>query len=188
MKKEIWKLVNGFENKYAISNFGRIKNIRTNHILKMTNKYGDYFRIILYDETHKKSCYIHRLVAEHFLKNPNNYPCINHKDLDKQNNRVDNLEWCTYSYNTKDAISKGANTMAGFNKYNKNKFYNKYGKLFQLDKNRNVINVYETLEEAYNKTGICKRNILQVINHQEGRKQAGGYIWLSEREVMTNEI
>ena len=185
---ELWKPINNFESKYEISNMGRIKNIKTNHILKMTNQYGDYFRIILYDDFKKKSCYIHRLVAETFIPNPNNYPCINHKDLSKQNNCVDNLEWCSYAYNTKDAILKGANTMSGFNKYNKNKFKNKYGKLYQYDKEMNLLCIYNSLNEANKNTGVCMRNILQVINHEEGRKQAGGYIWKSEREVMNNEI
>lgn len=188
MQKEIWKPIKDFETKYEISNKGRIRNLRTGNILKMTNQYGDYFRIVLYDEAKKKSCYIHRLVAEHFIDNPYKYPCINHKDLNKQNNDASNLEWCTYSYNSKDAILKGANTMSGFNKYNKNKFKNKYGKIFQCDRDKNVINIFDSLNEAHNKTGVCARNILHCINHQEGRTQAGGYIWESEKEVMNNEI
>ncbi len=186
--KEIWKPIEDFKDKYEISNLGRIKNIQTNHILRMTNRYGGYFSIILYDKTHKRSTRIHREVAKAFIPNPNNYPCVNHKDLNKQNNCVTNLEWCTYSYNTKDAMNKGVDIMSGFNKYNKNKFYNKYGNIYQLNKNKNVINIFKTLDEAYDKTGVCKRNILQVINHQEGRKQAGGYIWVSEKEMMNNEI
>lgn len=186
--KEIWKPIKGFESKYEISNLGRLKNIKTNHILKMTNQYGDYFSVILYDETHKKSTRIHRLVAEHFIDNPNNYPCVNHKDMNKQNNCTDNLEWCTYSYNTKDAINKGANVLGGVMKHNKNKFYKKYGKLYQYDKNNNLLNTFYDTNEAHKKTGVCIRNILQVINHQQGRKQAGGYIWKSEREVLNNEI
>ena len=188
IQKEIWKPIKDFETKYEISSKGRIRNLKTGHILKMTNQYGDYFRIILYDEIKNKSCYVHRLVAEHFIDNPNNYPCVNHKDLNKQNNNVSNLEWCTYSYNTKDAILKGANTMSGFNNHNKNKFKNKYGKIFQCDRDKNVINIYDSLNEAHNKTGVCARNILHCINHQEGRTQAGGYIWKSEKEVMNNEI
>lgn len=181
---EIWKPIATFENKYEISNKGRIKNIITNHIYKLTNKKGDYFTVILYDKNHKKSVRIHRLVAEAFIPNPNNYPCVNHKDLNKQNNCVDNLEWCTFSHNTKDAIQKGANTMNGFNKYNKNKFKEKYGKLFQCDLDGEVICIFDNLEEAHQVTGVCKRNILHCINHQEGRTQAGGYKWISEKEVM----
>lgn len=186
--EEVWKPIEDFKDKYEISNLGRIRNIRTNHILKMTNQYGDYFSIILYNETHKRTTRIHREVAKAFVPNPNNLPCVNHKDMNKQNNNVNNLEWCTYSYNTRDAINKGANTMSGFNRYNKNKFHEKYGKLFQCDKEKNILNEFYDLDEANKTTGICKRNILQVINHQEGRTQAGGYIWISEKEMMNNEI
>lgn len=186
--KEIWKNINGFEEKYEISNYGRIRNKITNHIYKNTNQYGNYFSVILYDKTHKKSIRIHRLVAEAFIPNPNNYPCVNHKDMNKQNNHVDNLEWCTYSHNTRDAIKKGANVMSGFNKYNKNKFANKYGKLYQYDKNKNLVGIYNNPKEAHEITGVCIRNILQCINHEPKRKTAGGFIWLSEKEVVDNEI
>lgn len=186
--KEIWKPIYDFPNKYEVSNLGRIRNINTNHIYKATNKKKDYFTIILYDDTHKRTTRYHREVAKAFIPNPNKFPCVNHKDLNKQNNCVDNLEWCSYSHNTKDAINKGANTMSGFNKYNKNKFNKKYGKIFQYDKEYNLLNVFNNPKEAYEKTGVCARNILHCIKHQEGRKQAGGYIWLSEREVESNEL
>lgn len=185
---EVWKPIEDFKEKYEISNLGRIRNIKTNHILKMNNQYGDYFSIILYDENHKRTTRIHREVAQAFIPNQNNYPCVNHKDMNKQNNRVDNLEWCTYSYNIKDAIKKGAKTMSGFNNYNKNKFINKYGKLYQYDKNKKLVRIYNNPKEAHEITGVCIRNILQCINHEPKRKTAGGFIWLSEMEVVNNEI
>ena len=185
--KEIWKPVKGFESKYEISSFGRIKNKKTNHIYRFTNQYGDYFVISLYKNEKRITKRVHRLVAEAFIPNPNNYPCVNHKDLNKQNNRIDNLEWCTYSHNTIDAINKGANTIIGINKYNKEKAHKKYGYIYQYDLSMKYINKYYSPIEASNKTGICRRNILQVINHQEGRMQAGGYIWICEREVVSNE-
>ena len=186
--KEIWKDVKNFEDKYEISIFGRIKNKKTNHIYKTTNQYGDYFRVNLFDKGKRKTILIHRVVAEAFIPNPENLPCVNHKDLNKQNNCIDNLEWCTYSYNTKDAILKGATTMSGFNKHNKNKFNKKYGEIYQYDLKDNLINVYNNLNEAYENTGVCKRNILHCINHQEGRTQAGGYRWKSEKEVIKDGI
>lgn len=142
----------------------------------------------LYDKNNKRTCLIHREVAKAFILNPNNYPCVNHEDLNKQNNCVSNLEWCSYSYNTKDAIKKGAGTMKGFNNYNKNKFKIKYGSIFQYSKDMILIAKYDSLIEANIKTGVCPRNILQCISHKEGRTQAGGYIWLSEREVVKNEL
>lgn len=185
---EIWKPIKDFESKYEISNLGRLRNKFNNHIYKFTNKNGDYFSAILYDDLHKKSVRIHRLVAETFIENPNNYPVVNHKDMNKQNNRADNLEWCTCSQNNIHAIKNGAKTMSGFNRYNKNKFKNKYGKIYQCDKEKNIIKIYNSLEEAYLETGVCKRNILHVMNHEEGRTQAGGYVWLSEKEVVGNDL
>ena len=182
MKYEIWKDVKGFEEKYEISSYGRLRNKKTNRILKMTNQYGNYFSVILYDENHKKSTKMHRLVAETFIPNPNNYLYVNHKDLNKQNNRVDNLEWCTQSENVKHALNNGVNIMKGFNNYNKNKFRNKYGFLSQYDKEHNLIATYTSLAEAYLKTGVCKRDILYVINGK--RKTAGGYIWKCSKEVV----
>lgn len=186
--EEKWKPIEDFRDKYEISNLGRIKNIRTNHILKMTNQYGDYFCIILYDETHKRSTRIHREVAKAFIPNPNNYKEINHKDGNKQNNRVENLEWCSRKHNIKHALETGLNSMKYLNCYNKNKFNNKYGKLYQYDKNKNLLNIYNNTNEAHDKTGVCIRNILQCINHEPKRKTAGGYVWLCEKEVMNNEI
>ena len=188
MLEEVWKPIKGFENKYKVSNKGRIKNIKTGHIYKMTNQYGDYFSIILYDENHKKSTRIHREVAKAFIPNPNNFPEVNHKDGNKQNNCVENLEWCTRKYNQVHALKTGLNTMKHLNKINKNKFVKKYGRLIQCDMQGNVLNVFENLEQAHQKTGVCKRNILQVINQQEGRKQAGGFIKKKKKEVIKNAL
>lgn len=102
--KEVWKDIQGYDGKYSISNFG---NVRSNHygkkrILKpMRNAgiYNGYLTVTLYNNSVGKKVKIHRLVAEAFLPNPNNLPVINHKDEDKTNNKVDNLEWCTKLYN-----------------------------------------------------------------------------------------
>ena len=186
--KEVWKDIYDFPDKYEVSSFGRIRNKITNHIYKNTNKNGDYFKLNLYDKNNKRTCLIHREVAIAFIPNPNNYPEVNHKDLNKQNNNIDNLEWCDRKYNTIHAVKNGTNIMYGFNKHNKNKCYKKYGLIIQYDKNKNEINRFYSVKEASEKTGICARNILQCINHEPKRKTAGGYIWLSEKEMMNSEI
>lgn len=178
---EIWKDVKDFEDKYAISNYGRIKNKLTNHIYKLTNKNGDYFRIILYDKNKSKTCLIHRLVAEIFIPNPNNKPQVDHIDGNKQNNRVDNLRWVTGKENIKNNIEANKFYYVGY--YNKNKI-NKKGKIIQFDKNMNKKGIYNNAAIASKETGVCSRNILHCVNHKEGRKQAGGYIWLYESEVV----
>lgn len=182
---EIWEDVKGFENKYAISNLGRLKNKLNNHIYKFTNKNGDYFSVILYDNFHKKHTRIHRLVAEAFIPNPLNKSQIDHIDFNKQNNRVDNLRWVTGKENIKNNIEANKFYYVGY--YNKNKI-NKKGKIIQFDKNMNKIGIYNNAAIASKETGVCSRNILHCVNHKEGRKQAGGYIWLYESEVVQDDL
>ena len=98
---EIWKNIQGYEGLYQISNLGRVKSLHYNKekILK-PNKYGaGYYGVALSKNNKHKRYSIHRLVAIAFIPNPNNLPQVNHKDEDKTNNRVDNLEWCTNEYN-----------------------------------------------------------------------------------------
>ena len=113
--KEIWKDIENFEGLYQVSNLGndrsldRIKNqfngyyysnrIYKGKILKPAISKNGYLRVLLQANGIKKNCCIHRLVAETFIPNIDNLPIINHKDENKLNNQVDNLEWCTQSYN-----------------------------------------------------------------------------------------
>lgn len=97
--KEVWKDVKHYEGLYKISNFGRIWSYKTNQYRHPSVKDNGYLAIVLHKDGVKRNEYIHRLVALTFLENPNGYPQINHKDEDKQNNRVDNLEWCDAQYN-----------------------------------------------------------------------------------------
>lgn len=101
---EVWKET-PYEN-YYISNFGRFKG-RTNKILKQHIGKTGYYMINIYPNGRigkSKTLKIHRVVAEAFIPNSNNYPVVNHKDGNKLNNNVENLEWCTHSYNTKHAF------------------------------------------------------------------------------------
>ena len=106
MKKEIFKKIKGFEN-YEISNLGNVRAVKTGRIRKLRISTG-YFDIAFYykiGEVRKwKSFLIHRLVAEAFLKNPENKPCVNHKDGNRKNNSIKNLEWVTYSENTRHSF------------------------------------------------------------------------------------
>lgn len=103
-KKEIWKDIKGYESLYQVSSYGRVKSLITNKIRKEdTNNWG-YKKVTLHKDGKSKSFFIHRLVATHFIKNPNKYSEVNHKDGDKSNNHISNLEWCTRSHNMKHAI------------------------------------------------------------------------------------
>ena len=98
---EIWKPVVGYEGLYEISNMGRVKSIKFNKekILFLQKDKDGYLRSGLRKMGKLKKYFVHRLVAEAFIPNPNNLPIVNHKDENKQNNCVENLEWCTVKYN-----------------------------------------------------------------------------------------
>ena len=95
---EKWKSVVGYEGLYEVSNIGRVKNSQTEHVLSPGVSQG-YYYVALYKDRERKNKQVHRLVAEAFIENPNNYPLINHKDENRKNNVVENIEWCTYLYN-----------------------------------------------------------------------------------------
>lgn len=97
MSKEVWVPVRGYETRYEVSNMGRVRN-HDGHILKPIERRG-YLCLNFCVNGVRKDVKIHRLVAEAFIPNPNELPCINHKDEDKHNNCADNLEWCTVQYN-----------------------------------------------------------------------------------------
>ena len=119
-EQEEWKPIKDFENSYEVSNMGRIKSLerkvyRGEVILhkkeRILNTYftsRGYYTVKLYYGNRKfKSKPVHRLVAQEFLYNPNTYPQINHRDGNRENNNVNNLEWCTISMNTQHAYDTG---------------------------------------------------------------------------------
>ena len=93
-----WRDVVGYEGLYEVSNYGDVRNVRTGRILPGSTD-GEYERVKLSKDHEQHRYGKHRLVAQAFIPNPNNYPIINHKDENKSNNKYDNLEWCTFAYN-----------------------------------------------------------------------------------------
>lgn len=172
--QEIWKDIPNYEGIYQISNHGRIRSNnpgnkrfhnKTDHILKAHVSNTGYCQVTLYKDGVKRRKYtVHKLVATMFIPNPDNLPCVNHKDENKLNNHVDNLEWCTYAYN------------------------NAYG----TAKIRSIITVSEPVEQytleglhiatylsatvASKLTGINKTDILKACKGLV--PYAGGYGWI----------
>ncbi len=113
--EEIWKAIPGYEGRYEVSNYGRVKSLPKRKkgtgsymtetrilVPRAVGKGREYLAVILFDSEHKaKQWRVHRLVAIAFIPNPNGYNEINHKDEIKGNNRVENLEWCSRSYNVR---------------------------------------------------------------------------------------
>lgn len=102
--KEIWKDIPGWEGLYQVSNTGKVKslnyhNTSEENYIKPEKIRRGYLRVGLSKNNKKIRYLVHRLVAEAFIPNPNNYPQVNHKDENPVNNSVDNLEWCDAKYN-----------------------------------------------------------------------------------------
>ena len=101
MTDEIWRTIKGYESQYQVSDQGRVKSLKfgKERILKpLRNTFG-YLFVFLCKNGEKKEYKVHRLVAKTFIPNPDNLPQVNHKDEDKDNNSVQNLEWCDSKYN-----------------------------------------------------------------------------------------
>lgn len=96
---EIWRQIPGYEGFYEVSSFGRVRNVKSGKILRPGLHHSGYLNCVLSVNGNKNTFVIHRLVAQAFIPNPLGLPQVNHKDEDKTNNNVDNLEWCTAKYN-----------------------------------------------------------------------------------------
>ena len=96
---EEWKDIIGYEGLYQVSNFGNVRN-RKGKILKAGTYSNGYKFVSLRPIKTQTNWSVHRLVATHFIENPSCKKCVNHKDCDRSNNNVTNLEWCTHSENT----------------------------------------------------------------------------------------
>ena len=137
--KEIWKDIKGYEGIYKISNYGKVKRLAgkwsVNERMRKTSKDKDGYEQVVLNKNGKPTTFkIHKLVAINFLENPNNYICVNHKDEDKSNNYVDNLEWCSVAYN---------------NSYGSRKYLN-CKKVICI----NTGEIFSSTREAEEKTGI----------------------------------
>lgn len=100
--EEVWKDIQSYEGYYQISNHGRVKSFHINKkgkLLKIALANTGYESVGLYKNRIQRKASPHRLVAEHFIPNPHNYPEVNHIDEKKTNNHVNNLEWCSKEYN-----------------------------------------------------------------------------------------
>lgn len=178
---EVWKPIDGFDNAYEVSNYGRVRSVDRivvrsdglalrikGQMMKIRTDKKGYLRVYLNDRKKTKFKPIHRLVAMAFIPNPDNKPQVNHIDCDKSNNHVDNLEWCTNQENQIHAVKNGlhvTSTNAG----------RKRVKVIQEDAHGNICGVYESMNEAYRATGVRAQNIRKVIHGQ--RPRAGGFYW-----------
>lgn len=186
LDNEEWRPIKGYEGLYEVSNQGRIKSLpkikrgknnsivhRKEQLLKPCESEGHYSSVNLHKDGIQKTREIHRLVAETFIPNPSNLPCVNHKDETKRNNCVDNLEWCTAKYNANygTALARAKEKLT--NNPNTSK------EVLQIDKyNNEVINVYPSAREAARTLNLngCW-NIVRCCNKIPRYNTAYGYRW-----------
>lgn len=114
----IWKPISGYEGLYEVSDKGEIKSLRSNYGKQITLKQcvgsSGYLLVTLCNNGKQKTVNVHRIVAQEFVPNPSNLPCVNHRDENRRNNNASNLEWCSYYQNniygqrlTKSALKRG---------------------------------------------------------------------------------
>lgn len=186
---EYWKDIKGYEGLYQVSNFGRIKSIKTNTVLKPFLSNKGYYQVSLCKNGIRKKFLVHRLVAIAFIPNPNNYKCVNHKNEITTDNFVyidddgyfvaelSNLEWCTHLYNMNYGHIKEKQRNAKLGKYN-----NKISKpILQFDLDNNYIREWPSMAEIKRQLGYQQSAICQCCKFI--LKSAYGYLWKYKETV-----
>lgn len=183
---EIWRDIEGYEGLYQVSSDGRVKSlekVNNNHlvkekILKSGNNGMGYLFVVLSKEGKIKNYTIHRLVAQAFLPNPDNLPQVNHKDEDKSNNRVENLEWCTQQYNntygTRLKKSAKANSIP----------------ILQFNLDSQFIKKWDSTMQIERELGFYHSNISNCCRGKY--KTAYGFVWMYQKigvfEIDVNKL
>lgn len=160
--EEKWKDIQGYEGLYQVSNLGNVRSVdrivkhypkdyfQKGRVLKSALTKNGYPMVILVNHNDRKTKMIHRLVAETFIPNTNNLPQVNHKDEDKINNKVDNLEWCTHKYNV------------NYGHRNEN-MSTKLGKKVAMLKDGQIVKVFNSQAEA-KRNGYSQAQISKCCN------------------------
>lgn len=163
MTNEIWKDITKYEGLYQISNFGNIRNFRTGRMLKKQRNTRGYHKVNLSKDGKLQTISVHRLVANHFISNPYRLLEVNHINEDKFDNRVENLEWCTRSYN----VNYG-------NRIEKQKV--KVSKpVQQFSKRGEIISSYPSIIQAGRENNLSNSCISACCRGL--RHTCGGYVW-----------
>lgn len=161
---EEWRVIKEFDN-YEVSNLGRVRNIKKNTLMTISKKPNGYCVVKLSKNNVARECRIHRLVAIAFIPNPNNYDCINHKNEDKTDNRVENLEWCNHQYNN----TYGTRYVRQSEKIKV--------PIKQCDMQGNVIKEFNSVNDAAKELGILACNISNCLHGKQKSAPRNLYTW-----------
>ena len=189
---EIWKDIKGFEGYYQVSNYGNIKSLtrfdgireRQGQEIKQNLKYNGYLQVGLRKNSERKFYSVHRLVAIHFIDNPENKPQVNHIDCNKQNNNINNLEWTTSKENLYHAKINGLRN--NIPKGEKHPNFGKYGehsksakKVVRYNRDTGETKLYNAKilakEDGFDVTSISKCCHKKLKTHK-------GYEWYFEKD------
>lgn len=173
-RDEEWKTIDGYENKYMVSNLGRVKSLNYKHtkkicLLSLITGNKGYLYVTLNKNGKHKNFFVHRLVAKAFIPNYNNLPTVNHIDECKTNNRVENLEWASYKENNLYGNHYKKVSESQRNDPRKSK------RIVQYDLLGNFIKEWESAKEIQRKLKINNSNVIQ--NCKGNVKSAGGFVW-----------
>lgn len=190
-----WRAIPGYEGLYEVSDFGSVRSLfRYKKQLKPSKQSNGYLSVDLFKEKRRKHCLIHRLVAMAFIPNPENLPQINHKDENRTNNTVENLEWCSAKYNMNYGV--GGKTRHSKIDYSKPCFAENARKngakrskpVLQLSIDGTPLKRYCSAREAHRQTGLHQSHILDCCNGKQ-RKTVGGFMWrFDERNDDLSEL
>ena len=170
---EIWRPVVGYEGLYEVSNYGRVRR-KTWVLVNGTVTKSGHRRTLLTKNGKQRSIFVHRLVAEAFIPNPEGHPIINHKDERPLNNRVENLEWCTYKHNSNWGTNKERISAHSANR----------SAVVSIDVKTGEIAHYRSISEASKKITGSTNGGSSISEAAQGiRKTAYGRRWQYEKEV-----
>lgn len=189
MMKEVWRDVVGYEGYYMVSNLGRVMGIKKfpnmpdNRIAKGSISMHGYHYVHLRKDTVSKNKKVHIMVAQAFIPNPHGKPHINHKDGNKLNNSVDNLEWCTPTENNRHALRTGLrkidlDSLAKGQAISAEKCKRK---VVQLSLDGENLREYDSIKEAAKSVG--SKSTANIINVCKGKgKTSFGYKWMYKED------